>query len=50
MLSAAQKMLSDILLSRLMSHAHADQTLVIVNAYNARTDQTLIRHFAFFRY
>jgi hypothetical protein len=50
MLSAAQKMLSDILLSRLMSHVHAGKTLAIVIACNARTDQTLIRHFAFFLY
>ena len=45
MLSATQKMLSDIFLSMLMSHAHADKTLAIIIAYNARTDQTFIRQY-----
>jgi len=50
MLSATQKMLSDILLSWLISQVHADKTLAIIIAYNATTDQTLIRHFTFVRY
>jgi len=47
MLSATKKLLSDVLLSSLMSHVHADNMVAIVIVYNARTDQMLIRHFAF---
>jgi len=47
MLSATKKMLSDIIISSLMSHVHADNTVAIVIAYNARTDQMLSSHFAF---